>query len=43
MKYRKGKLCPKCQEGKLEKSGCDKGAKRHKGHLECKTCGWSNF
>ena len=42
MKFHKGKACPKCNKGTLEKAKCC-GKPAHKGNVICKTCGFTNF
>ncbi len=40
----KGRLCPKCKKGKLEKAPCAKvGSYGHEHHVICKTCNSENF
>ena len=41
--FRVGKLCPKCEKGKLEPCECSGCHKRNKEALVCKTCHFSNF
>lgn len=35
-------LCPNCGKAKLEKAKCCNKSS-HRGHLICKTCGFTNF
>jgi len=40
-KWKQGKVCPKCNKGKLEKAPCHGDGHDH--HVCCKTCKTCNF